>query len=96
MAFIGIQDGNEQKGADYFGITMMEDFISKMFMTENDTIILPTMADKKTWYGLKADGLKLSHDVILNTVPKKLMDNEILTYYINNVAETPRPDSNDE
>ena len=28
MAFIGIQDGNEQKGADYFGITMMEDFIS--------------------------------------------------------------------
>ena len=96
MAFIGIQDGNEQKGADYFGITMMEDFISKMFMTENDTIILPTMADKKTWYGLKADGLKLSHDVILNTVPKKLIDNEILTYYINNVAETPRPDSNDE
>nr|DAS39568.1 MAG TPA: hypothetical protein [Caudoviricetes sp.] len=36
-----------------------------MTMTELDNIILPTMADKKTWYSFKSPNLKLCHDTIL-------------------------------
>jgi hypothetical protein len=35
-AFVGIKDVNRKKGADYFGITPMEDYIAKMIMTEKD------------------------------------------------------------
>ena len=64
-AFVGIEDANNQVGADYFGITPMEDYIAKMTMTELDNIILPTMADKKTWYSFKSPNIQLSHDTIL-------------------------------
>jgi len=64
-AFVGIKDMNRAKGADYFGITPMEDYIDKMIMTEDDQIILPTMADKKTWYSLSHKDMKLVHDAML-------------------------------
>ena len=64
-AFVGIEDASNQVGEDYFGITPMEDYIAKMTMTELDNIILPTMADKKTWYSFKSPNLKLCHDTIL-------------------------------
>ena len=64
-AFVGIKDMNRAKGADYFGITPMEDYIAKMIMTEDDQIILPTMADKKTWYSLSHKDMKLVHDAML-------------------------------
>jgi hypothetical protein len=51
--------GNE---ADYFGISTVEDYISKLILTRNDQMVLPTMADKKTWYSIS--GLKLVHDVL--------------------------------
>nr|DAU12108.1 MAG TPA: hypothetical protein [Caudoviricetes sp.] len=35
----------------------MEDYIAKMTMTELDNIILPTMADKKTWYSFKSPNI---------------------------------------
>jgi hypothetical protein len=50
--FVGIKDGNRSIGNDYFGITPMEDYLAKMMMLEQDQIILPTMADKKTWYSI--------------------------------------------
>lgn len=64
-AFVGIKDMNRPKGADYFGITPMEDYIAKMIMTEDNQMILPTMADKKTWYSLSHRDLKLVHDAML-------------------------------
>lgn len=64
-AFVGMRDGNRDRGADYFGITPMEDYLSKMFMTEHDMLIFPTMADKKTWYAIRNNQLKLSHDLLV-------------------------------
>ena len=51
--FVGIKDTRAKRGNDYFGITPMEDYIAKMFMLFQDRLVLPTMADKKTWYAIK-------------------------------------------
>ena len=37
--FVGIRDANNAVGADYFGITAIEDYIAKLCMTEDDQII---------------------------------------------------------
>ena len=63
-AFIGMRDTRVQKGQDYFGINNIEDFLSKMEMTFNNMLTLPTMADKKTWYAIKQKLLCLPHDLI--------------------------------
>lgn len=51
--FVGLKDTRVKRGNDYFGITPMEDYIAKMFMLFQDRLVLPTMADKKTWYAIK-------------------------------------------
>lgn len=50
------------KGRDYFGISPVEDYITKLILTANDRMVLPTMSDKKTWYSIS--GLKLVHDIL--------------------------------
>ena len=67
-SFVGIDDRNKQKGGDYFEITPLEDYIAKLVMTNEGMIILPTMADKKTWYAIKHDRLKgrMVFDLITN------------------------------
>lgn len=80
-AFVGIKDVNRKKGADYFGITPMEDYIAKMIMTEKDQIILPTMADKKTWYSISHKNLKLVHDAILVMPYKDILNERIYEEY---------------
>ena len=80
-AFVGIKDTNRKKGADYFGITPMEDYIAKMIMTEKDQIILPTMADKKTWYSLSHKNLHLVHDAILVMPYKDVLTARIYEEY---------------
>ena len=56
--FVGLRDINKKEGNDYLKITPLEDYISKMIMTlEGDQnsdgmLILPTMADKTTWYAI--------------------------------------------
>ena len=80
-AFVGIKDMNRAKGADYFGITPMEDYIAKLMMTEDDQIILPTMADKKTWYSISHKNLKLCHDAMLVMPYKDIMEDYIFKYY---------------
>ena len=32
--FVGLKDSNHKKGDDYFGITAMEDYISKMIILD--------------------------------------------------------------
>lgn len=65
--FIGMKDNNNLDGSDYFGITPMEDYLSKMFITQNDQLVFPTMADKKKWYSIQAKNLKLCHDTVQYT-----------------------------
>lgn len=56
-AFVGIKDTRENTGDDYFGITPLADYISKMVMKHNNMLVFPTMADKKTWYSISYDPL---------------------------------------
>lgn len=65
--FVCLKDQKTSQSADYFGITPMEDYMSKFIMTYNKHLIFPTMADKKTWYSITSKWLsdKLSTDVIL-------------------------------
>jgi hypothetical protein len=51
--FTGIQDDKSKKGVDYFGVNSIEDVISKMLLAHNNMLILPTMADKKTYYAIE-------------------------------------------
>jgi hypothetical protein len=83
-AFVGLKDGDRVKGSDYFGITAMEDYLSKMYMTENDHLILPTMADKKTWYSITSPNIKLRHDVVISEIPNKLIRNAAVSVYSEN------------
>jgi len=61
---VGLKDGNKREGKDYFGITPMEDYIIKMNMTFRDMLVLPTMADKKTYYTLQQSKVQLVHDLL--------------------------------
>lgn len=49
-------------GRDYFGISPIEDYITKLVLTFNDQMTLPTMSDKKTWYSIT--GLSLVKDIV--------------------------------
>lgn len=73
--FSGMEDEKSKKGVDYFGVNSLEDVISKMFFTDNNMLILPTMADKKTYYAIeftsrKGDDAKgrfqLPHDILIS------------------------------
>ena len=73
VSLVGLKDSKKRVGKDYFGITPLEDFIIKMNMTMRDMLVLPTMADKKTYYTLRMKRLKLSHDLITYN---DVLDNE--------------------
>lgn len=101
VGFVGIKDGDKNKGADYFGMTRLEDYVSKMMMTfgkvstigEGDAVqktlidrmmILPTMADKKTYYGIihqKLSSLFADEDVIQADGSWKFSDKTIRTFF---------------
>jgi len=72
--YVGMEDEKLKKGVDYFGINAMEDVISKMLLSNNNMIVLPTMADKKTYYVLELVSRKgeptenifnLPHDLLI-------------------------------
>lgn len=71
--FVGMEDEDLRKGVDYFGVNSLEDVVSKMLFTHQNMIILPTMADKKTYYVLelisRKEGsqniFKMPHDLLL-------------------------------
>lgn len=79
--FVGIRDANNAIGADYFGITATEDYISKLLMTEQDQIIFPTMADKPTWNSLSSSNISLTHDTMLISPLSRDIDKYIYQEY---------------
>lgn len=62
--FVGLRDIDNSIGRDYHGVTQLEDYIAKMLMTSKDMLVLPTMADKKTWYAISQQGLRMPHNVV--------------------------------
>jgi len=87
-AFVGIKDRNRNRGADYFGITPMEDYLAKLMMTEgleedssDNMLVLPTMADKKTWYAIYSKRLRLCHGLVHSVVDSKYIDQAVYDEY---------------
>ena len=84
--FVGIRQKGGTSGNDYMQMTPMEDYLTKLFLTENDNLVFPTMADKKTWYSLSigtsskatkkkigsTSGFNLQHSVIINHIPSSI------------------------
>jgi hypothetical protein len=62
-------------------------------MLERDQIVLPTMADKKTWYSISHRNLKLCHDAILFTPYRDVLNPVIFDAY---AIEHPRPEDKKE
>lgn len=60
--FIAVRNKDGNNSRDYFEISPIEDYISKLVLAHNDRIVLPTMADKKTWYSIS--GVNLFHDIL--------------------------------
>lgn len=59
---IAINDEVTDTSRDYFGISPLEDYITKMVLAEKGRLILPTMSDKKTWYSI--EGINIPKDFL--------------------------------
>lgn len=59
---IAINESETGSSRDYFGISPLEDYITKMVLAEQGRIILPTMSDKKTWYSI--EGINIPKDFL--------------------------------
>lgn len=59
---IAVEEKESQSSRDYFGISPIEDYITKLCLTNNDHMVLPTMSDKKTWYSIS--GYELLHETL--------------------------------
>ena len=75
--FVGLRDLDASLGKDYHGITQLEDYLAKMYMTQRDMLILPTMADKKTWYAISHPSLKMPHSLV--TYENYTLDDSVLS-----------------
>ena len=64
----------------------MEEFIAKMILLENDNLIDPTMADKKSWGAFKG-GFDLCHDVILPEISSGDMAWALKAVYLQNLSK---------
>ena len=79
--FVGIRDTNNNIGSDYSTVTIVEDYLSKMLMLENDQIVCPTMAGKGTWYSIASNNIRLSHDAMIVTVRENDLNKYIYEAY---------------
>lgn len=61
---IAINESTSNTSRDYFGISPLEDYITKMVLTSRGRIILPTMSDKKTWYSIEGVSIPMYSNVI--------------------------------
>lgn len=59
---LAVDEQQSQSSRDYFGISPIEDYITKLTLTNDDQLILPTMSDKKTWYSIS--GMELLHETL--------------------------------
>lgn len=91
---IAFREKSSGTSRDYFGISPLEDYLMKMFLSHNNRLILPTMSDKKTWYSIS--GINTIHDAmasvrtgfdsegnstIITGVPYRLSDSTLEIFY---------------
>ena len=70
---VGLKDDVVNQGRDYFEINPLEDVVEKMILLDKNMFVLPTMADKKTFYFIELisrmmndteDVWKMPHDIL--------------------------------
>jgi hypothetical protein len=59
---LAINERTSGTSRDYFGISPLEDYITKLVLGFNDHLTLPTMSDKKTWYSIS--GITLPKNIL--------------------------------
>lgn len=60
-AFVSfVEESSGDRGRKYTGISPLEDYVAKLTLTANDHIVLPTLADRSTYYTIT--GVKLNHE----------------------------------
>lgn len=72
------EERGSDKGRDYFEISPVEDYLIKMAMVFQDHMILPTMADKKTYHTIS--GVKLFHNRIRITPSITNPNNKVIKF----------------
>lgn len=73
---LAINDELTDTSRDYFGITPLEDYITKLTLSENNRLVLPTMSDKKTWYSI--EGIDVPKDFLHSVVTTTNFEGETI------------------
>lgn len=73
---LAINDELTDTSRDYFGITPLEDYITKLTLSEKSRLVLPTMSDKKTWYSI--EGINVPKDFLHSVVTTTNSEGEII------------------
>lgn len=64
--YLNLEENLQNTNRDYFGISPIEDYISKMTFGFNNHLFCPTMSDKKTWHTIS--GIQMVKDFLPSTV----------------------------
>lgn len=73
---LAIEDELTDTSRDYFGITPLEDYITKLTLSEQSRLVLPTMSDKKTWYSI--EGIELPKSYLHSIYSNPSREGEII------------------
>lgn len=63
--YLNLEENLQNTNRDYFGISPIEDYLSKMTFGFNNHLFCPTMSDKKTWHTIS--GIKMVKDFLPST-----------------------------
>lgn len=63
--YLNLEENLQNTNRDYFGISPIEDYLSKMTFGFNNHVFCPTMSDKKTWHTIS--GIQMVKDFLPST-----------------------------
>lgn len=63
--YLNLEENLQNTDRDYFGISPIEDYLSKMTFGFNNHLFCPTMSDKKTWHTIS--GIQMVKDFLPST-----------------------------
>lgn len=63
--YLNLEENLQNTNRDYFGISPIEDYLSKMTFGFNNRLFCPTMSDKKTWHTIS--GIQMVKDFLPST-----------------------------
>ena len=63
--YLNLEENLQNTNRDYFGVSPIEDYLSKMTFGFNNHLFCPTMSDKKTWHTIS--GIQMVKDFLPST-----------------------------